>query len=64
MPITLIKRIKFDLVVANILVPNDMAFELMAKTQVRGIATFFVIGTIVSQPAAASGDQAPPQVTT
>jgi hypothetical protein len=48
----LIEDIKFDLVVANILVPNDMAFELMAKTQERGIATFFVIGTpsLASQP--------------
>ena len=41
----MLERIKFDLIIANILLPDSVAFEVMEMAEQRGIRTFFMTGS-------------------
>lgn len=40
----MLERMQFDLIIANILLPDGAAFEVMEMAKKRGIRTFFMTG--------------------
>jgi DNA-binding response OmpR family regulator len=61
----MLERVKFDLIIANILLPDGAAFEVMKMAKEGGIRTFFMSGSSSRAHAAAAktGRRLPPEAT-
>jgi DNA-binding response OmpR family regulator len=54
----MLERVKFDLIIASIHLPDGTAFEVMEMAKQRGIRTFFMAGSSSPvEPIAPSGGQ-------
>ena len=53
-----LERVNFDLIIANVHLPDDTAFEVMEMAKQRGIRTFLMTGSSSPvEPIARSGGQ-------